>query len=136
MVTEPFRGTGEEWDSVVGALPGATAAHLHGWKRVIERTYGHRCSYFVTRDGSAITGALPLVDVRSLMFGRFLVSMPYLNSGGPIGSPEAVSELTRAAVAEAVARRARQLELRCMENLPIDLPFSNEKVGTAMALPS
>ncbi len=132
---EVFSGTGQEWDAAVAVLPGATASHLYGWKRVISRVYGHECPYMVTRDSNGISGALPLVDVRSLAFGRFLVSMPYLNSGGPIGSTSAVRELTSAAVALAAARRARMLEFRCLSELPVDLPYSNEKVGTAMVLP-
>ena len=61
--------------------------------------------------------------------------MPYLNSGGPIGSTAAVHELTRAAVALSVERRARMLEMRCTSKLPVELPFSSEKTGTVMSLP-
>ncbi|MGH7461145.1 MAG: FemAB family XrtA/PEP-CTERM system-associated protein, partial [Longimicrobiales bacterium] len=94
---EFFSGGAGEWDAFVAGRPDASVAHLYGWRRVVQRVYGHDCPYLATREGQNITGVLPLVDVRSLAFGRFLVSMPYLSAGGPIGDAAALPALSEAA---------------------------------------
>jgi len=107
----------EEWESFVEGHPQATSCHLWGWRDVIERTFGHRASYLIARrsreSGGEICGALPLVRMRSAIFGRFVSSMPYLNYGGFLASEAAVEEaLLGRAVEIAAAERARSIELR------------------------
>jgi serine/alanine adding enzyme len=139
-----FTGSAAEWDAFVATQPGGTAAHSHAWRVIIERVYGHDCPYLLTRDQNArITGVLPLVDVRSLPFGRFLVSMPYLSAGGPLGNADAVDRLTRAALSLAQQRRARLVEFRCLEPLATHTAMNgnggaarnDEKVACALRLP-
>jgi FemAB-related protein (PEP-CTERM system-associated) len=130
-----FEGDPAAWDAFVATQPDATAAHLYAWKRVIERSYHHDCPYLVAYRGSAIAGVLPLVDVRSAAFGRFLVSMPYLNAGGPLGDFGACKALTAAALELAAHRNARVMELRCTSELPLDLPYSADKIACLLELP-
>jgi FemAB-related protein (PEP-CTERM system-associated) len=138
-----FTGSAAEWDAFVAAQADATAAHVYAWRRIVERVYGHDCPYLVTRAETGISGALPLVDVRSLPFGRFLVSMPYLSAGGPLGSDSAVQNLTQAAVSLAGQRRARLVEFRNVQlrshhpagNGNSSAPADAEKVSCALGLP-
>lgn len=136
MEAELFQGDPHEWDSFVAGDEHATASHLHGWRRVIERVYQHDCPYLVARREGRIAGVLPLVDVRSMAFGRFLVSMPFLNGGGPIGSPAAIEVLTAKAVELARERRARVLELRAGRALDTQLADNVEKVECVLDLPA
>ena len=126
-----------EWDGLVRRSVGWTHFHLWGWRDVIERTYGHECVYLEARgaDG-AIAGVLPLVHVRSALFGRYLVSMPFVNYGGPLGSRDAVAALTTAAVTEARTRGAKLLELRCRVEQPVELPVSHRKITVLLDLPA
>jgi FemAB-related protein (PEP-CTERM system-associated) len=137
MIVAPFTGTADEWDAFVATQPGWTHFHRYGWRAVIERVFGHQCLYLAARDADgALQGALPLVRVRSAVFGHYLVSMPFLNYGGPLGTPEAVRALADAAVAEAKRRRVKLLELRSAVPLPIDLPVSHRKITVLLDLPS
>jgi serine/alanine adding enzyme len=129
-----FTGAAPEWDAFVAAQPAGTASHLFAWKRVVEKVYQHDCPYLATYEGTALTGVLPLVDVRSLAFGRFLVSMPFLNAGGPLGSAPALTALSRSAVELAQARHAGVLELRCTTPIDSDLEHSTEKVACVLPL--
>jgi hypothetical protein len=71
------------WEAFARAAPQASAYHQLGWKDVIERSFGHRTFYLLSRDeANAIDGILPLVQLRSVLFGNFLVSLPYVNYGG------------------------------------------------------
>jgi FemAB-related protein (PEP-CTERM system-associated) len=136
LQAELFNGSPGEWDAFVAGEPFGTASHLYGWRRVIERVYEHDCPYLVARENGRIAGVLPLVDVRSMAFGRYLVSMPFLNAGGPIGSPRAIDVLIEHAVELGRARRARVLELRTGRPLPTSLDDSTDKVGCVLALPA
>ncbi len=97
---------------------------------------GHQCIYLAARnERHELSGVLPLVRVRSVLFGHFLVSMPFLNYGGPLGDDDSV----RALVAHAcdVARRdaVKLLEFRSPTPLPIDLPVSHHKITVLLDLP-
>jgi len=51
--------------------------HTLEWKSIIERTYDYKPYYVVAKDDAKIIGALPLFEVRSFVFGRRLVSIPF-----------------------------------------------------------
>ena len=135
MTVEPFHGTAAEWDALVARTPGGTHFHRHGWRDVIETAFGHECLWLATRDGNgALGGVLPLVRVRSRLFGHYLVSMPFVNYGGPLGTDEAVRALADHAQARARDDGARLLELRSRVPLPIDLPVSHRKITVLLDL--
>jgi FemAB-related protein (PEP-CTERM system-associated) len=121
VVVEVFRGSGEEWDAFVAKCADATHCHLYAWREVMARVFGHECLYLAARrnDTGLLDAVLPLVWVRSALFGRYLISMPFLNYGGPIGSERGVAAL----VAEATARAGQYgdslLELRNRRAWPI-----------------
>lgn len=102
----------QEWDAFVEATPHGTFCHLSGWRHVLEKVMRHRTTYLVARPAAgAISGVLPLVRLRSLIFGQRLVSVPYLNDGGPLGDDAAAAMLVDAAVERALGTGGR-LELR------------------------
>ena len=62
---------------------GQAALSRHpGWLVALQRGLGHIPYCLEAREEEEVRGLLPLVYIRSLLFGRFLVSLPYLNSGG------------------------------------------------------
>jgi FemAB-related protein (PEP-CTERM system-associated) len=127
---------GTEWDRFVRAQPGWTHFHLCGWRSVIERVFGHDCIYLEARDSAAeLVGVLPLVRVRSLLFGHYLVSMPFVNYGGPLGSPAAERALVAESVELAARDRVRLLELRSRTSLNTDLTVSHRKITALLDLP-
>jgi serine/alanine adding enzyme len=132
-----FAGDPIEWDRFVQAQPNWTHFHLYGWRSVLERVFRHECIYLEARDTTrALVGILPLVRVRSVVFGHYLVSMPFLNYGGPLGTPEAVRALCGASIELAEHDHVRLLELRSREPLPTDLSASHRKITVLLDLPS
>src|SRR5262245_66290755 len=109
-----FSGPASEWDAFVRAQPDWTHFHLHGWRTLIERAFRHECVYLAARDSStkALVAVLPLVRVKSLIFGHYLVSMPFVNYGGPLGSDEGVKALAAEAARIAQEDRVKLLEMR------------------------
>lgn len=103
----------------------------------MERALGHECIYLSARDATGkIAGVLPLVRVRSLVFGHFLVSMPFVNYGGPLGSAGAVRALADEAMRIATATRVKTLELRSRGELPLDWPVSHRKLTVVLDMPA
>ncbi len=111
---ERYTGSAEQWDDFVRAQIGWTHNHLLGWRTIMRQSMGHDAPYLAARDEQtdALHGVLPLVRVKSALFGHFLVSIPFLNYGGPLGSPEAVALLGAHAAAMSRADGAGVLELR------------------------
>jgi FemAB-related protein (PEP-CTERM system-associated) len=71
------------WDSYVQSCQNATPYHQFGWKMVITKSFGHACHYFSAVDNNGdCQGILPLVHMRSKLFGNFLISVPFVNYGG------------------------------------------------------
>jgi FemAB-related protein (PEP-CTERM system-associated) len=133
---EAFRGSAVEWDRFAGSDPGFTHFHRFGWKGIIEDSFGHECAYLGAYDETGLLcGVLPLVRVSSRLFGRYLVSMPFLNYGGPLGSVEAVRALAAEACARAQASGAKLLELRSRVELPLELKVSHRKITVVLDLP-
>jgi serine/alanine adding enzyme len=103
----------------------------------MEKTFGHPTFYNMALDeNGAVQGVLPLVFLRSRLFGRFLVSLPYLNYGGLVtSSPEATALLLEEAGRCARALRSRHIELRHVAGLQLDWPKKDHKVSMRLALP-
>lgn len=112
MRVAEFGGDAEAWDRFVDAAPGGTFCHLHAWRDVLAEGLGHELRLLAAEVDGRLEGVLPLARVRGPL-GTFLVSIPFLSYGGPIGTPDAV----RALVAYAVDRGRREgvdlVELRC-----------------------
>lgn len=122
---------------MVASAPSATHCHRHEWLGVIRDTFGHQTFAWAAREPSgALAGVLPLVRVRTPLFGHYLVSMPFLNAGGPLGSAEAVKALVLEASRQAAAERPRLLELRSRAELPIALRVSHRKITVVLDLPA
>jgi serine/alanine adding enzyme len=100
-----------EWDAYVRGHGAASVYHLAGWREVIESVFGRDTHYLVAERDGQVTGVLPLVRLKSLLFGDFLVSMPYVNYGGVLADDAASS----ARLVEAAADLCRDLGVVHME---------------------
>jgi FemAB-related protein (PEP-CTERM system-associated) len=136
LVVRPYEGGAGQWDEFGSSQAGWTHFHQYGWKNVVESVFGHKCLYLAAYEpGGGLTGILPLVRVRSRVFGHFLVSMPFVNYGGPLGTPDAVRSLTGHATAQARDSGVGLMELRSPMELDVSLPVSHRKITLLLDLP-
>jgi FemAB-related protein (PEP-CTERM system-associated) len=134
---ERFEGLEEEWDGFASIQPGYTHFHRLRWRTLIEQVFGHECTYLAARDAEdELIGVLPLVRVRSFVFGHYLVSMPFLNYGGPLGTEAGVQALVDAAVTMARRENVKLLELRSRIKLEVPLTASLRKITVVRDLPN
>lgn len=135
LTVAPYDGPPEAWDRFLEGRPGWTHFHRWGWRNVIRKVMGHDCPYLAAREpDGTIAGVLPLVRVKSPLFGHYLVSQPFVNYGGPLGSDAAIQALVAEASRMAEQGGVKLLELRSSRELPIDLPVSHRKVTVVLDL--
>gem|GEM_PF-84476 len=109
------------------------------WGRVFQNGLRHQVLCLQAVQGQRLTGVLPLAFVQSRLFGRFLVSLPYLNSAGVLADTiEAEHALIDRAIDLADQLDVRYLELR--HERAVDHPqlvaVVTDKVHMRLALPA
>jgi len=90
------------------------AGHAEAWSRSLHRGLGHTPIRLTAQDDSGrLIGRLPLSLVQSPLFGKFLVSQPYLNTGGVwTDEPSVASGMVDKAIELADQFDVKYLELR------------------------
>lgn len=88
------------WDRYVRSHSEGHPFHLSYWKSSLEKAFGFSPVYIYAQDQSGnITGVLPVMEVRSIITGRRLSSLPFSFCCGPLAdSPEVVASLLRRAI--------------------------------------
>jgi len=125
----------DAWTAYVSHHPRATGYHDWAWRTVFTRAFGCEPIYLSARRGSRIVGVLPAVFLDSWLFGRALISLPYLNYGGVIADdPAAERVLFECALDIARRKRCRHVELRHVERHFADLPCKHHKVTMLLPL--
>jgi FemAB-related protein (PEP-CTERM system-associated) len=134
-----------QWDSYVQNHPRGTFFHLTGWKKVIEKTFHHKSFYLIAQENDnsknsinsinpgsptnsinskdRVVGLLPLFSVKSILFGKSLVSLPFAAYGGILADDETISNLLLEKAKEMTkAQGLDYLELRNRNEKIEDLP--------------
>ncbi|MBI3461458.1 MAG: FemAB family PEP-CTERM system-associated protein [Planctomycetes bacterium] len=92
---------------------GVALCHDPRWLGVFSAALGHTPFCLTASRGEELAGILPLALVRSVLFGRFLVGLPYLNTGGVVTNDAACAlRLIDRAVEVADELDVKFLELR------------------------
>jgi FemAB-related protein (PEP-CTERM system-associated) len=112
-----------DWDAFVRSTPGGSPFHLLAWKRAVETAFRHRAHYLMAVRGGGLEGVLPLFEVRGLLGGRGLVSVPYGVYGGVCATSAAAREALVGASRQLAGRvKADYVELRHRSGQEADLP--------------
>ena len=137
MRIEVFTRAPTGWDDYVARHGSATAYHRASAVEIGAQAFKLRTSYASAYEGEDIVGVLPLVEQSSRMFGRFLVSLPFVTYGGILADdPRIAAALANRAALEAQRRKARHVEFRHTTSLPeIELAERLEKVSMILPLP-
>ncbi|MDI9245588.1 FemAB family XrtA/PEP-CTERM system-associated protein [Marinobacter sp. CHS3-4] len=127
----------EKVQSYVRAHPAASIWHLPEVLRFIQRHYGHSCQYLccMNQNGQVI-GVLPVAQLRSRLFGNFMVSVPYFNYGGVLAdNADVAASLVKTADEWRSNRNAEHVELRHHSDNGLNLPRRKGKVTFWLPLP-
>ncbi len=126
----------ERWDKYVHKSCLTSAYHLSGWKEVIENSFGHSTVYLLSEDDNKeIKGILPMVQLKSALFGNYMVSLPYFTYGGVCADNDEIRDkLIRAAIEYAQSSKAKHIEMRHTGPIANGLPVKTAKVSMRLLL--
>jgi FemAB-related protein (PEP-CTERM system-associated) len=126
-----------QWNRYVERHPRGSLFHLSAWGEAIRAAYGYESAHLVAKRGGEIVGGLPLIDVRSPLLGRALISTAFSVGGGPLGeNDDIIRSLGEAALREGEKRRAGYVEIRSDEVALCDWPRKEGKYANfTMTLP-
>lgn len=111
VVRAAVDGDQERWDAFVAQSAEGTFFHRFGWRRVVGTGLSHKTWFLLAERGGAVEGVLPLAEVRSMLFGRRLVSLPGCVYGGVL----AANDAARAMLTQAACELAKQLAVDALE---------------------
>ena len=142
-VTSPIdiRPVGPEQRSAVEAYleehQGAFLWHRPVICSFVESTYGHPTRYLIaTTEQNRVVGVLPLVQLKSILFGNFIVSMPYFNYGGVVADNQNIAKaLLKGAEYWQRQESAQHTELRSTRDGELGFPQRTDKVVFWLPLP-
>lgn len=105
---------GKEWQEFIHANPSANYCLDLAWKDIIAGTYRKEPNYWICREGAShrVTGVAASFWMDSMIFGRKLVALPYLDYGGIAASNPAAEAELLAALRWSASTRGAHLELR------------------------
>jgi len=111
------------WDAYVLSNAQSTFFHRAGWQGILERVFGHETHYLVAEREGRVVGILPLAEVKTLLFGHALVSLPFAVYAGVVADDEDVSAALEAE-ADRIGRAAKaaHLELRQLSRHHVGWP--------------
>ena len=70
------------WDAFVAGHARCVNYHRWPWKRLIEQAFGWKTFYMFAEENSKISGILPLVWLKSRLFGNLICSLPFFSEAG------------------------------------------------------
>jgi len=103
--------TDPRWDAFVMASDDATFFHRSAWQQVIRQAFGHETYFYYAERAGRLIGILPLVHIKSLLFGHALISNAFCVYGGIVADDE---EASQALLAQA-QQLARELGVDYLE---------------------
>ena len=128
----------DKWERFRRAAKLKHHAHQWMWRTILEQTFGHKPYYFIAYEPvGEVVGIVPMFLVRSLIFGKALISVPYLNGGGIVANSEEARQALAAecqSLGESIG--ARYIELRERSELPVtESTWTVRSHKVAMLLP-
>lgn len=98
----------ERWNNFVENASRMSVYHLWEWGEALSSTYGYQRYYLSATQEERILGVLPLIHVKSKLFGNRLISLPFCEYGGPLIAPE-LSDREKQQVTSALLEAANKL---------------------------
>jgi FemAB-related protein (PEP-CTERM system-associated) len=125
----------DSWETFRKKYPLPTFYHRIEWWRIIKDCFNHDLFYLMAMEDNQVRGLLPLVLIKSRLFGSILVSMPFLNYGGILADNREARLLLLDEAGKILKQNdADYLELRQLESNQTDLPVKLHKVSMTVEL--
>ncbi len=111
-----FKNQATHWPQLLG--------HQSAWMRAITKGFGHDGYLIQARSNNKVVGVLPLCLVSGPIFGKFLVSLPYINTGGVWANDQLVAK----GLIDSACKLADQLNVKHLE-LRQEFPVEHDQLS-------
>jgi len=137
MNVASFDSPPPHWDEFVHQHSHGKIYHLSAWNEMVRDIFKHSIRYVVVKNQDEIHGILPLTEFQSYLFGKFSVSLPFINYGGPL----VVDVTTYYDIADYLKKYREEsgfrfVEIRMDKKVDIQLPERQHKVTFSLKLPN
>ena len=113
----------------------STFYHRIEWINIIKNSFSHRSYYLIVLADNEIKGVLPLIHIKSLLFGSMLCSMPFLNYAGIIADNKNIEKcLINESIKIKKEVKAKYIELRNKKKSSFDLTGKTHKISMMVEL--
>ena len=129
MIIEIDPQSDPRWDQFVESHPLGLICHLSGWKQVLEESFPQMKGRYlaILNDDNSIRAALPVFEIRSILTGNRLVSIPFATNCDPlISSNEDLRELLDSVIELSTKLRISRIELRALASWPL---IHDDRIG-------
>lgn len=134
-IAECDESSRDEWNGYVARHPDASFYHRYEWRDVNRTCFGHDSAYLAAIENEQIVGVLPIVQLKSRLFGNIACSMPFVNYGGPCADSEVIANALLDEAGTVVERwHSQYLEIRSRTFLGERFPSSDHKVSLTIDL--
>lgn len=131
-----------DWQEFVNSNPSSLPSHNPAWQHLIELSFQHKSLLLSARDdhGQLLAG-IPITILDSKLFGRFGVSVPYLNYGGVVSKyPNLHARLIQELVSLRTSLNLKYIEVRSIHpnlgkvvstkksSMILPLPITNQEL--------
>lgn len=124
-----------DWNRYVNNKSGASHYHQYEWRGFFSDFFCKQTIYIAAYRNQHIVGVLPLVRQRSVLFGDFLVSLPFVNYGGALVDSDDIADAILLEASElADGLGVSHIELREYRQRT-GLPSRTDKVSMRLHLP-
>jgi len=83
------------WNQLIERTPFSSIYHLWEWGTILSSAYHYQRFYLSVKRQGEVIGGLPLLHVKSRLFGNRLISLPFCEYGGPLVDPNLGYQETR-----------------------------------------
>lgn len=120
-----------KWDQYVMHNSRGAIYHMSGWGRSVFHSMGHDIYYLYIEQDDVICGVLPLIHIKSRLFGNSLISVAFSIGGGPLfDNDEVLQVLDAEAIKLADKLGVEALEYRQMHRTHENWPVKAETYST------
>jgi len=108
----------QRWNKFVTEASHSSVYHLWEWGDVLHRTYKYARHYVTVEKQGEILGIFPCLYIKSLIFGKRLISLPFVEYAGPLlrdGTESSAAQLALTQLSEHIAELSRRLKADYVE---------------------
>ena len=135
VISKLTQSQNADWDDYVYKKQ-TSIYHDSRWSQLIKKVFGHDSHYLMARENGKVVGIFPLIQLKSLLFGNFMVSMPYFNYGGIVADTHDIMISLISSAHELYDELGcSHIEMRFDSEQAIELPVRTDKIIMLLDLP-